>query len=89
MEAKMTIDFKRKPDGSTLATVVLISSGSSVPQFFRHNLAKGVDPWKAYSEVAADAINYLAAKAEPKRETPTRSGKPAGRVIQLRAALPF
>lgn len=87
----MTIDFKGRPDGSTLATVVLVNSGSSVPRFYRHKLAKGVDPWEAYSEVAAAAINYLAARTEPERETPAQSGRPAGRgrVIQFQTALPM
>lgn len=92
MDAKMTINFKRQKDGSTLATVVLIVSGSSQPQFHRMVLAPGVDPWSVYSDIAGKAVGYLQAnqKKGSVKEKPNGARKsPTGKLIQLRAVLPL
>jgi len=86
MNLKVSIHFKRKPDGSHLATAVMVS-GKTV-RFFRIVLAAGVDPYAAYGDVAASAVNYLNAKSATAPGPPPKE-KPAGRLVHLRAALPM
>jgi len=86
MNLRLSIHFKRKPDGSHLATAVMVS-GKTV-RFFRTVLDVGVDPYTAYGDVAASAVNYLNAKGA-KGPGPPPKEKPAGRLVHLRAALPL
>jgi hypothetical protein len=86
MDAKMTIHYRGKPDGTTLATVILVESDSSVPRFYRHTLGKGVDPVEAYYDVASVALEYLDKhKAKPK---PCAKTGPKARVLRFQAVLP-
>lgn len=86
MELKLSIHFKRKSNGSHLATAVMIS-GKTV-RFFRTTLDVGVDPYAAYGDVAASAVNYLNAKGGTAPEPPPKE-KPAGRLVSLRGVLPI
>jgi hypothetical protein len=84
MDAKMTIHYRGKADGTTLATVVLVQDGGSVPRFYRHTLAKGVDPIEAYYDVATAALDYLGKRmAKPSAKT-----GPKARVLRFQAVLP-
>ncbi|MGE4194697.1 MAG: hypothetical protein AB7E51_15025 [Pseudodesulfovibrio sp.] len=84
----MTINFKRKADGATLATVVLVESGTRVPQFYRYTVPAGEDPWALYGQIAANAINYLAARQKPQQVKPAKGRTTAGKLVQLRGVLP-
>jgi len=86
MNLRMSIHFRRKPDGSHLATVVMVAG--NMVRFFRTVLAEGVDPYAAYGDVAASALDYLNAKGAPDPGPPPKE-KPAGRLVMLRAALPM
>lgn len=91
MDARLNIHFKRQKDGSTLATAVMIVAGSNDPRFFRMRLAKDVDPWVAYSDVANQAVGHLKKIQEVRtdKEKPAGARKAAaGRLIQLRGILP-
>lgn len=85
MNLRVSIHFKRKPDGSHLATAVMVS-GKTV-RFFRTVLAAGVDPYAAYGDVAASAVNYLADNAEPERTPDAPKDRTKGRVTHLQGVL--
>ncbi|WP_243546183.1 hypothetical protein [Pseudodesulfovibrio tunisiensis] len=91
MDAKLTIHFKGQPNGSTLATVVLIVAGFDCPEFYREILPSGVDPWAVYNDIATNALVHLRKekRSAPPDKAPDTTGKKQGKVIQLHAVLPI
>jgi len=90
MDAKLTINFKRQPDGSHLATAVMIIHGLSTPKFFRRTLAPEVDPWAVYNDVAAQAWGYISAQIAQSHDAGGEAGPgEKGKVVQLRGVLPI
>ncbi|BDQ35905.1 hypothetical protein SYK_02650 [Pseudodesulfovibrio nedwellii] len=87
MDAKLTIHFRRQDDGSTLATAVMIESGSSTPRFFRMPIKPDVDPWTVYADVANQAVGYLKSQTKPPTKSKQTGSSPKGRLIQLQGVL--
>lgn len=89
MNAKMTIHFRKQPDGTTLATAVLIMEGLTNPKFHRIPLSPDTDPWEVYTDVANTAVQRLVNDKAVEGQESTAPTKKAGTVIQLRGALPM
>jgi hypothetical protein len=89
MDAKLTIHFRQKDNGTTLATAVMVMAGAGGPEFYRVTLDEGVDPMTLYNQVAAQAVGHIL-KHKPTGD-PGQAGQAlqGGKLIQLRGVLPM
>lgn len=88
MSLRVNIHFKRKPDRSHLATVVMVAG--KMVRYRRYILEAGVEPYSVYGDIAAKALNSLAMVGKTVDEVETETmKKPAGRLVYLRGPLPL
>lgn len=88
MNLRVNIHFKKQSDRSHLATVVLVAG--KMVRFRKYRLEPGTDPYEAYGDIAAKAINSLAKRGKSVDGVePEPTEKPAGRLVYLKGALPM